>query len=73
VEQQIMVARANERWVVVGIMVAPIVGTGWEGKASFGELGAQGPLRRPGQRQGRLRQRAVCWSVMASDMLAAVN
>ena len=74
VERQVAVARADKRWFVVGIMVPPIVvGTGWEGMASFGELGARGPLRRPGRRRGRLRRRAVCMGMMAADMVAIVD
>jgi hypothetical protein len=34
VERQIAVARADERWVLVGISVPSVVGTGWEGRAS---------------------------------------
>ena len=49
-EQQIAVARADERWVVVGIVVPPIVGTGWEGMA----LGARGRWQCPGRQRGLL-------------------
>ena len=34
VERQIAVARADERWVVVGTGVPSVVGIGWEGMAS---------------------------------------
>ena len=52
-------ARTDVVWVVVGVVVPPIVGRGWEGMASSAGLGARGTLRRPGWRRGRLRRRAV--------------
>ena len=63
VERQITVARADKRWVIVGIVVPPIVGTGWEGMAS----NARGRRRRLGRRRGLLRRRAIGEGVMAVE------
>ena len=64
VERQIAVARADERWVVVGTGVPSVVGIGWEGMAS----GARGRWRRPGRRRGLLRRRAIGEGVMAVEV-----
>jgi hypothetical protein len=64
VERQIAVARADERWVVVGTGVPSVVGIGWEGMAS----GARGRWRRPGRRRGLLRRRAIGEGVMAIEV-----
>ncbi len=65
-------ARADMGSDIGGVEVPPFVGWGWEGMASSGGLGARGPLRQPGRQQGRLRWRAVRWSVMAADSWAGV-